>query len=144
MEGENFTDSLGKRKYVINYQFDCDSNGVIYLIKCKRCGKQYIGSTINTFRTRFNNHKSSLNRYGRGQRNIPGEHLYSHFFGDGHEGLSDLVVKIIDKTNTRDPTARESFWVYKLNKFLPIFTIFLPYFPHAPPHTRGACGSCCG
>ena len=71
-EGENFTDSLGKRKYVINYEFDCDSNGVVYLIKCKRCGRQYIGSTFNTFRTRFNKHKSSLNRYGRGQRNTRG------------------------------------------------------------------------
>ena len=28
-------------------------------------------------------------------------------------------MKIIDKTDTRDPTARESFWVYKLNTFLP-------------------------
>ena len=47
------------------------------------------------------------------------EHLYSHIFEDGHEGLSDLVVKIIDKTDTRDSTARESFWVYKLSTFLP-------------------------
>ena len=118
-EGKSFTDSLGNRKYVINYEFDCDSNGVVYLIKCKRCGKQYIGSTINTFRTHFNNHKSSLNRYGRGQRNILGKHLYSLFFGDGHEGFSDLVMKIIDKMDTRGPMARESFWVHKLNTFLP-------------------------
>ena len=82
-EGESFTDSLGNRKYVINYEFDCDSNGVVYLIKCKRCGRQYIGSTINTFRIHFNNHKSSLNGYGRGQRNISGEHLYSHFLKIG-------------------------------------------------------------
>ena len=82
-EGESFTDSLGNRKYVINYEFDCDSIGVVYLIKCKRCSRQYIGSTINTFMIRFNNHKSSLNRYGRGQRNIPGEHLYSHFLKMG-------------------------------------------------------------
>ena len=118
-EEESFTDSLGNRKYVINYEFDGDSGGVVYLIKCKRCGRQYIGSTINAFRIRFNNHKSCVNRYGRGQQNIPEEHLYSQFFKNGHEGLSDLVVKIIDKTDTRDPTARESFWVYKLNTFLP-------------------------
>ena len=93
VEGENFTDSFGKRKYVINYESDCDSKGVVYLIKCKRCGKQYIGGTINTFRTHFNNHKSSL--------------------------VSDLEVKIIDKTNTRDPMTRDSFWVYKLKTFLP-------------------------
>ena len=98
--------SFGNRK-PCDYEFDCDSNGVVYLIKCKRCGRQYIGSTINAFRIRFNNHESSLNRYGRGQRNILGEHLYSHFCEEGHEGSSDLVVKIIDKTDTRDPTVRE-------------------------------------
>ena len=112
-------DSLGNRKYVINYEFDCDSNGVVYHIKCKRCCRQYIGSTINAFRTCFNNHKSSLNRCGGGQQNILGEHLYLHLFEDECDGLSDLVVKIIDKMDTMDPTVRESFWVNKLNTFLP-------------------------
>ena len=28
---------------------------------------------------RFNNHKGRLNRYGKGQQNIAGEHLYAHF-----------------------------------------------------------------
>ena len=56
----------GKVKYYINYNFDCDSAGVIYLIYCRKCGKKYVGSTITSFRKRFNNHKSSMNRYGRG------------------------------------------------------------------------------
>ena len=29
--------------------------------------------------------KSSVIRYGKGQREIPGEHLYSHFFSKEHE-----------------------------------------------------------
>ena len=62
-----------------------------------------------SFRKRFNNHKSSLIRYGKGQRGISGEHLYAHFFGVGHEGLSDVSVKIIDKTNVNEPTIREGF-----------------------------------
>ena len=28
-------------------------------------------------------HKSCLNRYGRGQREMPGEHLYAHCFSEG-------------------------------------------------------------
>ena len=32
--------------YWINYSFDCDSIGVIYLLKCARCFKVYVGSTI--------------------------------------------------------------------------------------------------
>ena len=46
-------------------------------------------------------------RYGKGQRGISAEHLYAHFFGVGHERLSDVSVKIIDKTNVNEPTIRE-------------------------------------
>ena len=31
---------------------------VVYLITCKKCEKQYVGSCIITFRTRFNNYGS--------------------------------------------------------------------------------------
>ena len=50
-----------KKSFLINYSFDCDSSGVVYLITCKRCVKQYVGSTITEFRKRFNNYKSSMN-----------------------------------------------------------------------------------
>ena len=73
-----------------------------------------MGSTTTLFRLRFNNHKSSLRRYERGQRGICGEHLCAHFFEDEHIGLEDLSVKIIDVTDVRDPTAREGFWIEKL------------------------------
>lgn len=107
------------RTFIINFVFDCDSAGVIYLITCETCRKIYVGSTITPFRKRFNNHKSSLNRYGKGQRGIAGEHLYAHFFEVGHRGLEDVRVKVIDKTDLNEPTNREGFWAYKLNSFMP-------------------------
>ena len=85
---------------------------MVYLITCKTCGKQFVGSTITEFRKRFNNHKSSINRYGKGQRGICGEHLYAIFFEEGHLGL-DLEVQIIYVSNKRDPTKRESIWAEK-------------------------------
>ena len=48
---------------------------------------------------------------------MPGEHLYAHFFSDGHEGLVDLSVNIIYKTDIRDTTNREAYWTYRLNSF---------------------------
>ena len=42
-----------------------------------------------------------------------------HFFNNGHNGLEDVQVKIIDKTNVNDPTTREGFWAYKLDSFIP-------------------------
>ena len=60
---------VDKRSFHINNFFDCDSSGVIYLqITCRKCNKQYVGSTAKSFRIRFNNHKSSCtNRYRGGQ-----------------------------------------------------------------------------
>ena len=74
------------RTYQINYSFGCDTGGVVYLIKCRQCCKLYVGSTITSSQKRFNNHKTSIKRDDRGQRGIPGEDLYSHFFEEGHKG----------------------------------------------------------
>ena len=116
---DTFYDHDRKKSFKINYSFNCDSSGVVYLLSCKKCMKSYVGSTINTFRLRFNNHKSSLKRYGKGQHNIPGEHLYAHFFTEGHEGLSDITVNIIDRLDVKNPTEREGYWTYRLNTFVP-------------------------
>ena len=66
--GSIFESTVEKKSFHINPSFDCDSSGVVYLITCKTCAKQYVGSTTMEFRKRFNNHKSSMNRYDKGQR----------------------------------------------------------------------------
>ena len=49
---------------------------------------------------------------------LPGEHLYSHVFSNGHEGVNDMTL-LIDKTDVREPTRREALWAYELNSFCP-------------------------
>ena len=49
-----------KRKYNIKGILKCDSRNVIYLISCKCCGKQYVGSATG-FKERFRIHKSDIN-----------------------------------------------------------------------------------
>ena len=104
-----FESTVEKKSFHINHSFDCGSSRVVYLITCKRCATQYVGSTITEYRKRFNNHKSSMNLYGKGQRWTCGEHLYSYFFEEGHLGLEDLEVQIRDVIDKRDPTKRETF-----------------------------------
>ena len=105
--------------YYINYGFDCDSAGVIYLLTCQRCSNIYVGGTVTSFQKRFNNHKSSLKRFGKGQRGIAGEHLHAHFYEEGQKRVEDIQVKIIDQTDVNDPTFKEGFWTYKLDTFVP-------------------------
>jgi hypothetical protein len=106
----------------INHRFDYNSEGVAYLVTYKACEMQYVGCTITSFRLRFNNHKSSLNRYGQGIRNISGQHLYKHFFREERRrGLSDFWIQIIDivlmLSTLRE---RESYWIEKINCYYPL------------------------
>ena len=70
-EAEEF--KYGNKKYWINYPFDCDSEGVTYVVRCISCSKIYVGSTITSFRKRFNKHKSSMRKYKQGGRNMTAE-----------------------------------------------------------------------
>ena len=45
----------------------------------------------------------------KGERGIPGEHLYAHFFEEGHAGLADVEVMIVDRTNVNDPAGKRRF-----------------------------------
>ena len=102
----------------INFSFDCNSPGVIYLLTCKRCSKIYAGSSVTSFQKRFNNHKSSLKRFGKGQRGIVGEHLYANFHEEGHMGIEDIQIEMINHMDINYPMCREGFWTYKLDTFV--------------------------
>jgi hypothetical protein len=44
--GATFKSHVEGRSFCINHRFDCDSEGIVYLISCKFCGFQYVGNTI--------------------------------------------------------------------------------------------------
>ena len=48
-EGDKFVCHVTVKEYNINSRFDCDSSGVVYLLGCKVCGMQYVGSTFIPF-----------------------------------------------------------------------------------------------
>ena len=59
-ETKVFTSARTNRSYPIRQHLDCGSKNVIYLVNCKKCCAQYIGSTSNEFKVRFRNHKSAM------------------------------------------------------------------------------------
>ena len=52
-ENSHFKSSQDNRVYSINYNLNCNSSNVVYLITCKKCSLQYVGSTITKFRLRL-------------------------------------------------------------------------------------------
>jgi hypothetical protein len=46
--------------------------------------------------------------------------LYEHFFEEVRSGLSDFRTQIIDIMDVNKPTERESFWIEKLNTYVPL------------------------
>ena len=69
-----------------------------------------MGSTITTFRKRFNQYKSNIKLYSEGRRGMKQEKLISHFFTDKHHGIyDDIKVHIIDYYDPNDQERREDF-----------------------------------
>ena len=49
-----------------------------------------------------------------------GRDLYSHFYTEGHSGIKDFSVQVIDVTDVNNSTERESFWIGKLKTYIPM------------------------
>ena len=118
---DEFTDRDRSKTYKNNFDFDCDSQCVIYLITCKVCQKQYVGSAITTFRKSFNQDKSNIKLYSEGIGGMKQEKkLISHFFTDKHHGTyDDAKVQIIDYGDSNDQERKEDFWIFNLNTLGP-------------------------
>ena len=110
------------KEFRINYNLNCNSKNVVYLITCKVCGTQYVGSTTTTFRFRFNNHRSRINAHlklsSENKRND--DFLYQHFHSSGHLGLSHLSIQLIDRAmGERELREKEGQWMYRLGTLRP-------------------------
>ena len=72
------------------FSLTCDSLEVIYLLKCKVCGKvPYIGKVKSIFRYRFNNYKSRHRAFRKGNRKVPQKLFHTRYWLDGYSGIED-------------------------------------------------------
>ena len=123
-KADTFTRSNDGITYKINGKFDCNEKSLIYFITCKKCSKQYVGQTVDTFRSRWNNYKGNAREYERGQHCMQ-KQLYEPFDLRGHTSfLEDVTVTLIDKTDSRNPTERENYWIYTLKTKAPMGLIW--------------------
>ena len=117
-EGTSFRCNVSGREYDIHSDFNCDSSGVVYLLGCKVCGKQYVGSTFTSFRARFNTDKSSSRKFSSGIAVTQAE-LFRHFTEANHYGfVEDVSFQIIDRVFWVS-RHKEGFWQFRLQRFMP-------------------------
>ena len=104
-----FQSFVTKESYKTNHKFNCDSKCIIYLFSCKAYGLQYVGSTVERFRFRWNNYKN-CQREARTRGYFTTELFHQHFLSEVHRGLvNDCEITLIDKTDSSDPSRREFF-----------------------------------
>ena len=112
-QGDTFESSNIGKQYKINFSFGCNSINVLYLLTCKICEKQHVGTKLTS---RFILFKSNINLCGKAQRGFVQEPLIEHFFSNKYNGShKDIKVHIIDDCDPNNPERREDFWIYHLD-----------------------------
>ena len=67
LETDTFTCSNDQTTYKINHKFDCNKKCLVYLLTYNKCLKQYVGQTLDMFRSGWNNYKDNSGKCDRGE-----------------------------------------------------------------------------
>ena len=111
-ESKTFQSQNTKKTYRVKQKITCESDWVIYLCTCKKCGGQYVGKSKTKFKVRHSNHKQEIKNKMGGL----GQH-YGGTTGCGHPNFSVILIEQI-KTKTMDYLAeREVFWQNQLRVY---------------------------
>ena len=118
VNSQTFLSAQTGKTYSVRQKLSCNSANVIYLVHCKKCNLQYVGSTT-TNRVRFRNHKSSM------KTNKKTCEVASHFNRTPHV-LSDFTFQCIDQiqNSTSENTenlliTKEAYWSAQLFSLSP-------------------------
>ena len=68
---------------------NCNSEKVLYLLKCKVCGE---ASYVGKGKTKFNNNKSKHRAFMKGNRKIPQKRFHDHYCLDDNLGIYDWIL----------------------------------------------------
>lgn len=113
--GKHFRCSVTKKKYSIKQHLDCNVRNVIYLITCKTCQKQYVGSTTN-FKARCTLYKSDIKLVKKScscVQHFGKTHSWSDFQIQPIEKVY-LSEELNDSEKEKKLLARERHWMAEL------------------------------
>ena len=120
LEVDTFTCSNDQTTYKINHKFDCNEKCLVNLITCNKCSRQYVGQTVDMFRSLWNNYNDDFRKFDRGEDCMQ-RHLYEHFQLPGHTRfLKDTYVTLIDKKVPRATSKRKGYCIHTLKTKTPM------------------------
>ena len=93
--------------FVIKGNFNCFTEGVIYVTTCDICKKQYIGQTGRSLHTRIREHMYDLKK----GKNVSGIH-YS-LRGHTHEDMKVQIIEKVTPNTDHYRLEREEYWIRK-------------------------------
>ena len=105
------TKACGETFKIQSRVLNCNSQKVVYLLKCEICGKApYVGKAKTKFRARFNNYKSAHRSY-RKKRKVSQQRFHEHYGQHSHNGIDDWQFTLIEQCETHEQLKeRETFW----------------------------------
>ncbi|CAJ0943545.1 unnamed protein product [Ranitomeya imitator] len=119
IKGDRITHPHTGKCYNTKGFYTCDTNYVVYLLKCP-CGLLYVGETTQHLRDRIAGHKSTI-RCKKTWLPVP------HHFISANHNVSQLRVQVIEQVerprrggdHIRRLKEREAYWIYTLQTLAP-------------------------
>ena len=74
-----FTSTCTGSTYKINFDFNCTSQSIIYLVTCRVCKLQYVGETTRKMRERWTGYRQNFEEATKGRHHTQQE-FHAHFY----------------------------------------------------------------
>ena len=101
-----------EKTYRIWQNLSCDSDWLIYLCTCKKCGGQCVGKSKTKFKVRHSNHKQEVKNQIGGLG-----HHYGGQTGCGYQNFSVILIERVQHQNLDFLAEREVFWQNQLRVY---------------------------
>ncbi|OCT72143.1 hypothetical protein XELAEV_18035109mg [Xenopus laevis] len=119
-----FTSTVTTTTYKIKHYINCCSRGIVYLITCTKCGKQYVGCTIRSLKERIREHINQVSNIKLSSKT----NVTRHFQKCNNSNLKYFSIQGIEqiKTGIRGGDLlmklkkREVYWIFHLQTRLPL------------------------
>ena len=114
------TNPYGETFKIQSEILNCNSQEVVYLLKCRICGETpCVGKAKTKFRARFNNYKSARRSY-RKKHKVSQQRFHENYEQHSHNGIDDWQFTLIEQCETHEQLKeREKFWQHRLKTFYP-------------------------